>query len=297
VRWRFFVGEAMHSIRGNVATTLAASITVLIVTFLLGVFSVIFLFVRDRTESVRSDVTVKAYLPRSTVNDGKTLDRVRNELAGIPYVKSITYVSPDDALKQISKTERDTIGVLGYNPLPPAFYLKLSNPDKVDAVRTAAMGIPEVKNCGDKDPQNCVVYGGQVTKRVLFVTKVILVVVGGLMLLLGIAAVVLIANTIRLSIFSRRREIEVMKLVGATNWFVRIPFVLEGMLTGFVGAVGAVVLLTAAYTGLQRIDSNLGEPAHLFPGGVIAMAVALAAFGLVLGAFGSGLTLRKFLRV
>jgi cell division transport system permease protein len=297
VRWRFFVGEAMHSIRGNVATTLAASITVLIVTFLLGIFSVIFLFVRDRTESVRSDVTVKAYLPRSTVNDGKTLDRVHNELAAIPYVKSITYVSPEDALKQISPSERKNIGVLGYNPLPPAFYLKLTNPDKVDQVRTAALGVPEVKNCGDKDPASCVIYGGQVTKRVLFVTKVILVVVGGLMLLLGIAAVVLIANTIRLSIFSRRREIEVMKLVGATNWFVRIPFVLEGMLTGFVGAVGAVALLTAAYTGLQRIDSNLGEPAHLFPGGVVAMALALAGFGLVLGAFGSGLTLRKFLRV
>jgi|1186.fasta_scaffold139512_2 cell division transport system permease protein len=297
MRWRFFAGEAMHSIRGNVATTLAASITVLIVTLLLGVFAAIFLFVRDRTQAVRNDVTVKAYLPASSVDDAATLTKVRNELAGIPGIRSVTYVSPDDAMKQLSKDEQENIGVLGYNPLPPAFSLKLSNPDDVDRVKAAALNIEEIRNCGDKTPDSCVTYGEQITKRVLFVTKVILIGLGSLMLLLGIAAIVLIANTIRLSIFSRRREIEVMKLVGATNWFVRVPFVLEGMLTGFVGAIGAVLLLSAAYTGLKQINSGLAEPANLFPGGVVALGLALAMFGVVLGAFGSGMTLRRFLKV
>jgi len=284
----------MQSIRGNVATTLAASITVLIVTFLLGVFATFFLFVRDRTDQVRNDVTVKAYLPRSSVDDQQTLTKVRNELAAIPNVKSIRYVSPEDAIKQLSKSEQENIGVLGFNPLPPAFYLKLDDPDQVDGVKAAALQIPEVRNCGD---QNCVSYGEQLTKRVLFVTKVVMTVVGALMLLLGVAAIVLIANTIRLSIFSRRREIEVMKLVGATNSFVRIPFMLEGMLTGVLGAIGAVLLLGATYVGLNKISSNLAEPATLFPGSVVGMGIALALFGLLLGAFGSGMTLRRFLKV
>jgi cell division transport system permease protein len=139
MRWRFFVGEAMHSIRGNVATTLAASITVLIVTLLLGVFAAIFLFVRDRTDAVKNDVTVKAYVPKALQSDQATLSRVRNELAAIPNVKSIEYVSPDDAIKQLSKEEQANIAVLGYNPLPPAFYMKLADPNQVDEAKAAAL--------------------------------------------------------------------------------------------------------------------------------------------------------------
>jgi cell division transport system permease protein len=115
------------------------------------------------------------------------------------------------------------------------------------------------------------------------------------MLLLGIAAVVLIQNTIRLSIFSRRREIEVMKLVGATNAFVRLPFMLEGMLTGLLGAIGALVLLTVVYVALNGYDRGLTDPARLV--GVPLLVAMLSAFGLLLGAFGSGITLRRFLRV
>ena len=101
----------------------------------------------------------------------------------------------------------------------------------------AALRIDPIKNCGT--PGRCVTYGKRITDQVLTTLKYILIFVGGLALLLGIAAIVLIQNTIRLSIFSRRREIEVMKLVGATNSFVRLPFMLEGMLTGLLGALGA----------------------------------------------------------
>ena len=151
-----------------------------------------------------------------------------------------------------------------------------------------------MRGCGN-DP--CVTNGADKTKRVLHWVRVIQLVLAALMLLLGIAAIVLIANTIRLSIFSRRREIEVMKLVGATNWFVRVPFMLEGMLTGFVGSVAGVFLLGIAYTTLGGLNHDLTSPASLYPGGVWALGLTLAAFGLLLGAFGSGMTLRRFLRV
>jgi cell division transport system permease protein len=140
-----------------------------------------------------------------------------------------------------------------------------------------------------------VTYGKKITDRVLNTLKYILYFVFGLMILLGIAAVVLIQNTIRLSIFSRRREIEVMKLVGATNAFVRLPFMLEGMLTGLLGAVGALGLLAIVYVALNGYDRGLTDPARLV--GVPLLIAMLAVFGLLLGAFGSGITLRRFLRV
>jgi cell division transport system permease protein len=106
---------------------------------------------------------------------------------------------------------------------------------------------------------------------------------------------VLIQNTIRLSIFSRRREIEVMKLVGATNSFVRLPFMLEGMLTGLLGALGAVLMLAIVYFALNGYNDGLTDPVRLV--GIPQLMGMLAAFGLILGAAGSGLTLRRFLRV
>jgi cell division transport system permease protein len=294
VRWRFFLSEALHSIRGNVATTIAASLTVLIVTFLLAVFASLGLFLYDKTVGVRNAVTVKAYMARGTQTDTATLNRVHNELAAIPYVQRITYVSPEKALRSLSQADQKDAQFLESNPLPPAFYLKLTNPDKASQVSQQAGEITEVKSCGS-DP--CVTYGKEITDKVLEVTKWVLGVLGALMALLGIAAVVLIANTIRLSIFSRRREIEVMKLVGATNSFVRVPFVLEGMLTGFAGAAGGVFLLLMVYVGLSNLNHGLTDPTNSFPGGVAGLGLALVAFGMLLGAVGSGLTLRKFLRV
>jgi cell division transport system permease protein len=294
MRWRFFASEAMQSVRNNVATTIAASVTVLIVTLLLGAFAYVSLVVRDQTQSVKDQVTVKAYLPMGMQDENTALDKVHNELAQIPGVKQITYVSPDAAKSQLSEEEQKQIDVLGYNPLPPAFELKLTDANKFEDVSAAALKVDEVRACGN-DP--CVTNGADKTKRVLHWVRVIQLVLLALMVLLGIAAIVLIANTIRLSIFSRRREIEVMKLVGATNWFVRVPFMLEGMLTGFVGSVAGVILLGIAYTTLGGLNHDLTSPAALYPGGVWALGLTLAAFGLLLGAFGSGMTLRRFLRV
>jgi cell division transport system permease protein len=294
MRWRFFVSEAFNSIRGNVATTIAASVTVLIVTFLLAVFASLGLFLYDKTVGVRNDVTVKAYMKMGTESDTATLNRIRNELTAMPYVKSVRYVSPEDAILTLTKDAQKDAQVLPTNPLPPSFYIKLTDPSKASNVSASAGQIDGIKNCGSPP---CVTYGKEIADKVLTVTKWVLVFLGSLMALLGIAAVVLIANTIRLSIFSRRREIEVMKLVGATNWFVRVPFVLEGMLTGFFGAAGAVALLSVVYIGLTNVNGGLTDPAKSFPAGVVGLGLALIAFGTFLGAFGSGLTMRKFLRI
>jgi cell division transport system permease protein len=292
-RFRFFVLEALRSIRSNAATTLAATVTVLIVTFLLGVSVTLGRWLYGYTVSVRGDVTLKLYLPPKAADSSALRDEVGNAVGKLPYVKSFEYVSPDEALQLISPRQRREIrDTLNVNPLPPAFYIKLTDPDRVALVAQRAQSIEPVRDCGAPP---CITYGKKTTDRVLSTTKYVLYGIGVVVVLLGVAAVVLIANTIRLSIFSRRREIEVMKLVGATNWFVRLPFVLEGMITGVLGAVTGLVLLVLAYTALAQISEGLKDPLNAV--GVPMLALLLTGFGLFLGAAGSALTLRRFLRV
>jgi len=211
VRWRFFFWEALASIRSNAATTVAATVTVLIVTFLLGIFVTTAWWVYHYAVGVRNEVTVKLYLPATYTQDAAKRGDVANQVKDLPFVKSYQYVSPDAALKQMSPSARAAINSLPSNPLPPAFYVKLKDGNQASATAAAAQRISAIHNCGSPP---CVTYGKKITDRVLNTLKYILYFVFGLMLLLGIAAVVLIQNTIRLSICSRRREIEVMKLVG-----------------------------------------------------------------------------------
>ena len=139
-------------------------------------------------------------------------------------------------------------------------------------------------------------YGKEVSQRILAIARGIQVVFGIIVIILLAAFTILIANTIRLSIFARRREIEVMKLVGATNWFVRGPFMIEGLLCGLAGAVAAVILLALGRTlFMPLIHLTSASNIHAWPFGVHVLIVLGA--GLALGAAGSGLTIRRFLQV
>ena len=151
---------------------------------------------------------------------------------------------------------------------------------------------------GTERGPNGVRYGGRDADRLLRNAAVVEAVIGGLILVLAISAVALIANTIRLSIFARRREVEVMKLVGASNWFVRLPFVLEGMLCGLGGAVLSIALLGISLVLLKDHlpAASLNEDgAHAIAFWLLAPLLLLA--GTLLGAIGSGVTMRRFLRV
>ena len=159
-----------------------------------------------------------------------------------------------------------------------------------------ASSTPAIKNCGT--PGRCVTYGKRITDQVLTTLKYILIFVGGLALLLGIAAIVLIQNTIRLSIFSRRREIEVMKLVGASNWFVRVPFMAEGLVQGAIGAgfaVGLVYFLKWIISKFLKNQHNLLQPFYASSHDVFVIGALVLSIGAVIGIMGSMIGLRRFL--
>ena len=283
------VGEAVRSIGANVSTTVAATMTVLIGMFLLGLFIAFATYAHSWSDHVKDELVVKVFFDRDA--QPASVEALRVKLESDDRVKSIEFISAEEGLRRMRKQRPDLFNTrLPYNPLGHAYTIVPNRAEDTEAIAASLNPRPEgVRN---------VTYGEEKAKRILKVANVInsIFLLAGLILLA--ASTILIANTIRLSIFSRRREIEVMKLVGATNWFVRGPFMLEGLLCGLVGSLLAVILLflskeVALPSIIPRLDSGPGVQAISF----WANALILLGIGLLLGVAGSGLTLRRFLRV
>jgi cell division transport system permease protein len=298
VRIGFFLREATRSMGRNAVPSFAAMASVLVTVLVLGVFIPIVQATTGAANEVREKVLVDVYLK----TDAKKADverigaRLREDT---PYVGSVQYVSKDAAYAQEKKRNPEAYELLGSNPLPDTFRVTPSSPGEVEKLRdalapVAANGqraaidpaIDEVKNRRDD------------TAKILTATRVVKLSMGALAVLLVLASILLIANTIRLSLFSRRREVEVMKLVGATDWFIRWPFMIEGIVMGALGGVLAILLLVigkiAFLDPLAQDFALIASPDTInFP---LLVAVLLCA-SIVVAAAGSGLSLRRFLRV
>jgi cell division transport system permease protein len=293
VRARLFVSEAARSIAGNISTTAAAVMTVIIGMFLLGLFIVLGTWVLSWTNHVKKDIQVNVYFCTEQTRGCESevsatqIDAVRAQLASNPDVKSLKFVSKEDALDEMEKRFPELTADLARNPLPAKYEVTPKKAEDAEAIAQTLEPVPA--GVGKVD------YGEKKAKRVLYWAKLIggIVLVGAIILL--VASTILIANTIRLSIFSRRREIEVMKLVGATNWFVRAPFMLEGLLCGLVGAFFAVTLLLIANE--VALSRALGGEDDVNPLAFPLIALILIGVSLLVGAAGSGITLRRFLRI
>jgi cell division transport system permease protein len=293
-RVRLLVSEAWASIRMNLSTTFAATMTVLIGMCLLGLFIALGTWVLSWSNHIQKELQVHVYFqPNATHAQENAVEvKLRND----PRVKQVIFVSKAEAEAQMKKKFPNlyTGTNLPSNPLPDAYTvipLKASYTPLIGkSVRRAHWsGVESTK------------WGSTTAKRVLTIAKVISLVFLIAVVLLVVASTLLIANTIRLSIFARRREVEVMKLVGATNWFIRGPFMLEGLVCGLVGSVLAVILLLLGKTiALPSILPHIGgggtnSDVHALD--FTLNALALLGAGLLLGAAGSGLTLRRFLQI
>jgi cell division transport system permease protein len=296
-RFKLIVGESLRSLGANVSTTLAATVTVLIGMFLLGLFIAFGSWVVSWSNHVKKELVVHVYYCTNDTCAKEATTKQMNTIANLasesPLVKRVIPVSKEQALAQMKKAHPEEVGALFTNPFPNALTVVPKRGDdvaKVAALFSAspALGIDKVD------------YGKKTTSKVLRLAHVIEGFFVVAVFLLLAASTLLIANTIRLSIFSRRREIEVMKLVGATNWFVRGPFMLEGVLCGVAGAVGAVILLIL---GKEIALPSLLHTGPLNAGSDVAAisfslnALILIGTGLLLGAAGSGFTIRRFLQV
>jgi cell division transport system permease protein len=292
-RLRFFFVEALRSIRSNVGLSMAATVTVLITVFVLGAFIPSFLYVQSAVDAQKAKVDVTAYLhdPISAAE----VNRVQKKIAADPDVKSFTFVSKDDAQRILKERLNDPhlLDQLPSNPLPASFVITPKDPHRSQDIISRLQS--------DKAIDGPIAFDRTTTNKLLNVARFIQWSGLVLIVILLTASLLLIGNTIRLSIFARRREVEVMKLVGATNWFIRWPFVIEGVVCGVIGGVASVVLLWGVKVSvvdnwLNTSDQGLTRDTATTIG-FTSLALILVAAGAVVGALGSGLTLRRFLRV
>src|SRR5947209_10840245 len=293
----FFVRESLRTMRRNAVPSFAAMASVLVTMLVLGVFIPIVQATNGAANDVRGRVLVDVYL--KTGAQPNDVERVRFLLThSTRHVKKVEYVSKDQAFAEQRKRNPEAYALLGSNPLPDTFRITPDRPDNVETLRqelapTTRSGTRVVDPAIDqvKDQK-------EDTKKILSATRVVKLTMALLAGLLVLASVLLVSNTIRLSLFSRRREVEVMKLVGATDWFIRWPFVIEGVFLGFLGGVGALALLgvgkIALLNPLERDFALLSAPKTI-SFSVLAFLLMLAAVGVA--AMGSGLSLRRFLRV
>ncbi len=293
----FFLREAMRSISRNAVPSFAALASVLVTLLVLGVFIPIVQATTGAANEVRGRVLVNVYLqPKS---EQAAIDRVQALLKRTDGVKRVEFVSAERAYTEERRKNPEAYELLGSNPLPDTFRVTPDDPDK--ALNLVSTLSPQTPGGGRTtvDPAIDVVKSSKDdTEKILVATQVVKLTTGLLAVLLVIASVLLISNTVRLSVFSRRREVQVMKLVGATDGFIRWPFVIEGIVLGALGALLAVLLLAVMKVAL--VDPLVDDFALLAAPDTISfgfLVTVLVATGVLVSALGSAISLRRFLQV
>ena len=297
-RLSFFLSEAYRALRRNAAPSLAAIVTIAVTVLLIGVLVPVLDASGSKTDDVRSQLELKVFLFNDAGNSEITT--LQDKIAAIPHVDTVDYISPAAALKILEDRleDKSLLDQLNSNPLPPAFNVKVDDPDNLESVQTA-LSPPD--STGKPQPISAAIdeiVTGEQTQQIREVTGAVKILLAVIAVLLGVASLFLVGNTIRLSIYARRREVEVMQLVGATDWFIRWPFVIEGMVVGLFGALIAVgILFLGKVTIVDPLSDNFALVENLNTISFGPLIAALVMGAMVVAALGSGVTLRRFLRI
>ncbi len=290
--WIYGCGEALRGLYRNKWMTVASVGVVVVTLLMLGGFMLVNLNLNYITEDVKGQVEIVLYVEeRASQAERKAL---HEKLVAHSSLSEVRFVSRYEALQRLKKQMGDIVE--GYesaeeNPLPDSFELRTHRPEAVGAVAKELESYPAVAR---------VTYGEETVERLFAATRAIQLVGLALMVGLAVTAIFLIAHTIRLTVFIRRREIMIMKYVGATNWFIRWPFVLEGLIIGFTGALLPLAGLYFIYSAsLEWVEANNLMFLTLLP--VLPIMGELSKYllplGTGLGILGSAFSMDRFLRV
>lgn len=288
----YFIKETYKSIRRNGFMSFASISTVAVSLLVLGMFLMIFLNTNNLAQYLESQVQVSVYMQDSAAD--KELAEVKTKLQKMPGVVKVNQVSKEQALTRFKERlgdQEQLLNSLGKdNPFPNSFEVQVDSPERIKVLTPQISQIPKVETAK---------FGQEVVEHLFQLTKILRF--GGILLVifLAMATLFIISNTIRLTVFARRKEVLIMKYVGATDWFIRWPFLLEGMTLGFFGAVIAFLLINSIYSALlERIHATLAF-LPLLPAQPLLLYVDLFLLiaGTGIGALGSYISLRKFLRV
>jgi len=287
----YFYREVIQSLRRNVLLNVASTSTVMILTFILGFFILMISNINNWTDKAVETLIIKVELSDdlSLEKAGKLKYRIMKH----PEVKVARYVSKEAGLKKMRSRYGDKFKLdsLPGNPLPNTIEVEVKKPEKIEAVAREIRKYPGVVNTipGERELVDVVIR----VSGFVYVLGIFIIV------LLLLSAIFLIGNTIRLTVFSRRKEISIMELVGASQWYIRGPFIIEGLIHGIVGSGIAVIILNLLYFwGSGWVSGNLKFLPLCPPGEVlISLSFTLPGVGIVVGATASYLSVNKYLKV
>lgn len=296
----YFIKEALLNSKRNFGTTFGAIVTIFLSLLVIGVFMVTSLIIERVVQGVESQVSISIYLADEAGE--ADVDTLISYIEAMEAVSSVTYVNKDQALENFKEmVSPDIAGQLDGNPLPASLAIELSDPEQVEAVAEAIKAEPVYGMVIDNpdDPEDSIRYGQQVVKQLFAVTDVIRLVCIVLVIMLIFVALVFINNTIRLAILARRKEIAIMRLVGASNGFIRGPFLMEGALQAIIGAGLAILSISLmASQFLPQLSSLLAWlPIDYTSMQLWQIYILLLGIGLIIGLFGSAWAMRRYLKV
>lgn len=297
--------EVGQHFRRNWTTVLGAVVTIFLSLFIIGLFVFASALIDNMIGSVEDEVTIQAFLSDNASDE--QIQSFANKVRGWDNVESVTIRTKEEALEQYqnqmsSSSASDAITALdGENPLPASLVIKLDDPQQVEATASKIVSDSDFSSICDSqtDPASDVNYGRETVEKLFSVTNYIRIAAIVLVALLTFVAFVFINNTIRLAITARRREIGIMRLVGASNSFIRGPFVLEGTLEAIIGALLAIaalvagtnVLLPKLASSMSFLSFNISNETYLLTSGL------LLGLGVIIGLFGSAIAMRRYLKV
>lgn len=278
--------------------SIASVLSVISALVIVGVIFTIVINVNHITKQIENNLEINVYLEDDITQIQK--DYIYNTLLTNDSVASITYVSKSEALENFKESLGSDNAYLlnGYTedsaPIPASYVVKISDADKIYDVYLTAKDLSGVKEA---------VYGEQTVEKLLAFTKFTNIVSWVIFGILSLIAVFIIFNTIKLTVFSRKNEITIMKYVGATNWYIRIPFIIEGSLLGICGAAVAVMIIRSLYYFMYGIlqssltslplGTTLADPSAV----ISQIFVYFLLYGIFLGTLGSSFSIKKFLHV
>lgn len=288
----YFIKEVYTSFKRNIWMTLASIFTVVLSLFILGFFSIVILNLNKMADTLESQVQISVYLKDDLSQE--EIDETKETLSKIEGLQDIKFTTREEAMENFKKRLGDQQFLLDVlddtNPLPDSFSLTVTSPQQVKTIADTVVALDSVESAS---------YSQDIINHLFNLTHLIRLIGVALIILLTGAAIFIISNTIRLTVFARRKEIAIMKYVGATDWFIRWPFLLEGICLGFIGGGLATIFLYIVY---NQVTQEIYEAMAFFPlipqhPFINYISLAILVAGIIIGALGSTISLKRFLKV
>jgi cell division transport system permease protein len=288
----YFIKEVYTSFKRNIWMTLASIFTVVLSLFILGFFSIVILNLNKMADTLESQVQISVYLKDDLSQE--EIDETKENLSKIEGLQDIKFTTREEAMENFKERLGDQQFLLDAlddtNPLPDSFSLTVTSPQQVKTIADTAAALDSVESAS---------YSQDIINHLFNLTHLIRLIGVALIILLTGAAIFIISNTIRLTVFARRKEIAIMKYVGATDWFIRWPFLLEGICLGFIGGGLATIFLYIVY---NQVTQEIYEAMAFFPlipqhPFIDYISLAILVAGIIIGALGSTISLKRFLKV